>query len=37
MRQIYVEPSRLEEIAYKVDVANSDYERLYHLLYSEDV
>ncbi len=35
MRQIYVEPSRLEEIASKVEIANSDYERLCHSLYSE--
>ena len=35
MRQIIVEPSRLEETAAKVDDANADYERLYRSLYAE--
>lgn len=33
MRQIFVEPQRLEEVAYKVECAKDDYERLYHSLY----
>lgn len=35
MRQIFVEPDHLDEIASKVEVAKGDYERLYRLLYSE--
>ena len=35
MRQIFVEPSRLEEIAASVEQARDDYERLYHSLYAE--
>ena len=35
MRQIIVEPARLEETAGRVEEANSAYERLYHELYSE--
>ena len=35
MRQIIVEPSRLEESAGKVLDANGDYERLFRSLYAE--
>ena len=35
MRNIYVEPARLEDVASKVETANADYERLYKNLYAE--
>lgn len=35
MRSIYVEPTRLEDVANKIETANADYERLYRNLYSE--
>ena len=35
MRQIIVEPSRLEETAAKIEQANSDYDRIYQALYVE--
>lgn len=35
MRQIIVEPDRLDETAAKVAQADEDYERIYHSLYQQ--
>ena len=35
MRQIIVEPARLEDTANRIEQANMDYERIYKSLYSE--
>ena len=35
MRSIIVEPSRLEDVASRIEQSNSDYERLYRSLYGE--
>ena len=35
MRSIIVEPSKLQEVASRIDQSNDDYERLYRSLYGE--